>query len=498
MVGTAMSNMLALFRESIIAKYFGATYLTDSYVIAFTVASIFSLLFTGGAIQGAFIPVFSQAVSEEKDEPWKLASSFLNSAFLFFTFLTVVVIFLAPFLTSLFAPGFTKEAKALTSLLIRIIFPMVIFSGIAYVMASILQTYKHFTLPAFAPALSNLIVILLIILFSQRIGILSLAFGTLLGTLSQIFFQLPGAKRRGMTYSPFALYHPAILKIGSLMMPIVIYMGFGLSGELIQKLLASRLVEGSVATLNFAKMIESIPVGLFGMTLATVIFPTMADHSAKGNLEKVKGNVVFGLKCLTLTLLPITFGLASLSLPIVQILFERGAFTLQNSLVTSYTVMGYSVGLFGQGALLLLVRGYYALSDSMTPLKIGLSAFFLQILLCIVLVRYLGVPGLGLASSLYVTVYASLLYWLFLKRFGSFPVRLSGFFSKVLLSSIFLGLVCFQMLQVLNAHFDQRDLTSRMLHLMIAGGTGLTIFFICVFSLCKKDILLLWQTLKRK
>jgi putative peptidoglycan lipid II flippase len=160
--------------------------------------------------------------------------------------------------------------------------------------------------------------------------------------------------------------------------------------------------------------------------------------------------------------------------------------------------MGYSVGLFGQGALLLLVRGYYALSDSMTPLKIGLSAFFLQILLCIVLVRYLGVPGLGLASSLYVTVYASLLYWLFLKRFGSFPVRLSGFFSKVLLSSIFLGLVCFQMLQVLNAHFDQRDLTSRMLHLMIAGGTGLTIFFICVFSLCKKDILLLWQTLKRK
>jgi putative peptidoglycan lipid II flippase len=438
---TAVSRVLGFVRDMVIAGFFGTAVYAQAFVVAFRIPNLLRDLVGEGAMNAAFVPVFTGELTKNgKRSFFLLAQVMFNIMVAVLIILTLAGIAAAPLIVKLIAPGFTDDpAKfGITVTLTRAMFPFLLLVGLwAYAMG-LLNSLGKFASSAFGPCLLNISVILCAAWFGENV--FGLASGVIMGGALQLAIQLPQLYASG--WRPrltLEFAHPQARKIGVLLVPRALGACVYQVNVFVSTILASLssiVGEGAVAALYYANRIWQLPLAVFGIALAQAVLPAMARHAALNDTAKLKEYLAFSLKVLFFMLIPSSVGLIVLSAPIVRALFERGAFGAYSTMITSQALLYYAVGLVACGGIKVLVSAFYALHDTITPVKTALMSLAINVVLNIAFMWHLKVGGLALATSISAAFNFAALYIMLVKRIGDFGTRaIAASFMRVLAAS---------------------------------------------------------------
>jgi len=443
----------------------------------------------------AFIPVFTEYMEKKgQAEAFELARSILNISLLIFILAAILIfIFANPLIASFIAPGFTPDKQTQVASLTRII----IFGQVILVIGSffigILQSFQRFIIPAFAPVFYNLGIILGIIFLSGSFGILGAAIGVIIGAALHALIQLPMIWSMGFRFKfPPRLFHPGVKEIVGLVSVRTIGLAAEQVNETVGLALASLVSVGSVTYLTFAQHLQVVPIGLFGATLAQAALPVLSSERSRGKIEEFKSTLLTTMHQILFLCLPAAAILIVLRIPCVRLVFGASQFDWQATVLTGKTLGFLSVGLAAQAISLLLVRGFYALKDTKTPVLVSLLVVAVNVALSVYFVRFLGLPvwSLGLSFSISTILSAILLIWTLHFKVGGFKVSdILGPFSKMLMATIIMGIALYIPIKLLDqVIFD----TTRTVNLLVLTGLAsifaLSIYVVLVWFMKVKEL----------
>jgi len=419
MIFFVLSRASGLVREMIVGARFGTSAEYDAYLAAFRVPDLLFQLAAGGALGSAFIPVFSGFwLKTDKREAWLLFSRVLNLISLLLVGLGVLAaIFAEPLVSNVLAPGFTPAQQQLTVSLMRpMLIGSVVFGASGLIMGALNAT-QHFIAPAAAPVLYNVAIILAALFLAPIYGIYGLVVGVVAGSLAHLLVQIPVLLKKGYRYqASLSVRDPAVRKVAVLMGPRVLGLFFVQMHFLINTILASSLGAGSLSALNYAWLLMLLPQGVIAQGIATVTFPTLSAQAAAGQIDAFKRTFERALRVVVFLVLPATAILLIFRRPAISILLERGAFDTESMILVAYGLQFYMIGLIFHSMLEIIVRGFYALQDTWTPVLIGILAMVANIGLSFLLVGRLSFGGLALANSLATMGESLVLLWLLNRR----------------------------------------------------------------------------------
>ncbi|MDI6786468.1 MAG: murein biosynthesis integral membrane protein MurJ [bacterium] len=482
--GTSFSRILGYLRDMAIASKFGAGLIADAFFIAFMIPNLFRQLFGEGALSAAFIPVFSDYLTNKsKESAWQLTSIIINLLLLLTTLIAFLGILFSPYIISIIAPGFSKNVD-LTILLTRIMFPFVIFICMAALFMGALNAWQHFSIPALAPAFLNITMIVSIYFLSPCFEkpILGLALGVLIGGLFQMGVQIIPLIKKGFTYQfILRLNHPGVKRIYNLMIPAVAGLAITQVNLVISRILASFLDSGSISALYYANRLIWLPISLFGISVGTVSFAMMSDQVAKNDLSSLKETLLLSLRMIVITTVPAAIGLIVLGKPIIALLFQRGEFTATDTLATNIALFYYSLGIFAFASLKVIISTFYAFKDTKTPFKIGIVVVISNFILSLLLMPYLKHGGLALATTLSAFINLIVLVVILRRMIGHLNGSyLSILFIKTLGASLIMGIVCWKVMSFMRGML--------LLQIVLAILIGLIVLFICYKLFKVKEI----------
>jgi len=473
--GTVLSRILGFVRETVIAYRFGATAQTDAFLVASIVPMVLSGM-VAGTVAVALVPVFTEArMKKGEEEAWTIASTVINLTAVALVAAAVLFVFAAPVIVPSLGPGLAPETKALAVQLSRLLAPAIILIGLVGLVAALLNAYRHFIYPAFAGLLYNFGMIGGALFLGSLIGISGLAVGLLIGAVAHFLaLVIPLALKKGYRPTLIGLRHPGVKKIGLLILPFIIGSAAGQVNLLVDRVLASGLAEGSISALNFAVRVMQLPLGIFAGAAATAAYPFLSEQAVGQRTDDLRRTFSEGLRLLWFIIFPLSVGLMVLSEPIVRLLFERGAFDHQATSMTASALLYYSLGIFAHAALALLVQVYFALQDTATPVKLGIWAVGVNIVLNIILVRYLAHGGLALATSIATMVNCFLKAYYLRRLLGHLDGRrILRAATKTVVSSVVMGVVVATAYSYTAPLFDPDILSQQLLQtggLIVLGG----------------------------
>lgn len=403
MLGFVLSRILGLVREMVIGAQYGTSPAYDAYVAAFRIPDTLFLLVMSGAFGSAFLPVFVGLWSRGREAAaWRLANAMITFAVGGFAALAAICLALTPWLVGFFvAPGLTGERLELTIGLTRLLLLSPLLLGLGAAAMGILNARQNFVWPAFAPVAYNLGIIGGAVLLHDRLGIFGLAWGVVAGAAAHCLLQVPGLWRAGLRFRP-VLSGPVegLSETWRLLGPRILGQAAFQINFIILTNLASRLPDGRLAALNYGYLLAMLPHGVFAMSLATVIFPTLAEQFGRQELRALRDTVTTALRLLLFLTIPAAVGLWLLRVPLVQILFQWRAFTAESTSLVADAVGWFAVGLIGVAVVEATTRAFYAMHDTRTPVVASVVAILVNIVASLVLMGPLGHSGLALALSL--------------------------------------------------------------------------------------------------
>ena len=413
---TMISRVLGLVRDRVIAQYFGAGLGADAFLVAFKIPNFLRRLFAEGAFSQAFVPILSEYRSKKShDETHGLINSVAGTLALVLTITTVVGVIAAPVLISIFAPGFidNDEKFDLTVSLLRITFPYILFISLTALAGGVLNTYKHFAGPAFTPVFLNISIIGAAIWLAPYLDqpVTALAWGVFFGGIIQLLFQFPFLlKLKLFPILSLRRTDEGVRRILRLMGPAIFGVSVSQINLLLDTLIASFLITGSVSWLYFADRLLEFPLGVFGIALGVVILPSLSEKHAQGSKEHFSKMLDWAMRLVLIIAFPASIGLALLAAPMLSTLFQYGEFSAHDVALSSKALIAYSFGLLGFTLIKILAPGYYSRQDTKTPVKIGIIAMVSNMILNVILVFPLEHAGLALATSFSAFINAGLLY----------------------------------------------------------------------------------------
>ncbi len=426
---TLVSRLLGYVRDAFIAYLFGAGLQADAFFVAFRVSNLLRRLLGEGALTSSFVPVFTDVLNtRSKEDARRVASSVFFLFLILLLLLTAGGIIFSEEIVWLMSPGFSSipEKFPLTVNLTRLMFPYMIFIGLMAIVMGVLNSMGHFTAPALSPVFFNISIILSMFFLVPFMDepVYALAWGVLLGGVVQFAIQVPVLKRYGMGLSPSLVWRdPAIRRIFVLLGPAVVGVGVYQLNIFVIMRFASDLADGSVSYLYYASRLMELPLGVFGVAVSTAVLPSLSECVANRDWTGFRESLSFAMRMVNLVTIPATIGLVVLGLPVVDILFGRGEFTMSATLNTAYALYFYAVGLVPVAVSRILVSVYYSLRDTITPVWTAFLSFLFNILMCLVLVGPLGHGGLALATSLSSLLNALLLFVILRARVGGVDGR---------------------------------------------------------------------------
>ena len=426
MVFYVLSRVLGLVREVIIGARFGTSADYDAYLAAFRVPDLLFQLVAGGALGSAFIPVFAAFwVRSEQAAAWRLFSRVLTLITLILMALAALAaVFALPLVRYVIAPGFSLEQQVLTAQLMRVMLPSTIIFGASGLVMGALNATQHFLWPAAAPVFYNLAIIMAAWLLAPRFGVFGLAIGVVVGALAHLLVQIPQLHRSGMHYSQgIDVQDRDVREVLRLMGPRVLGLFFVQMHFLVNTILASGLVSGSLSALNYAWLLMLLPLGVFAQSVATAVFPTFAAQIAAGDRPAMQRTFSQTLRMVLFLIIPSAVGLLTFGAVIVRLLLERGQFTASSTQMVATALAFYALGLAGHATLEITVRAFYSLHNTWTPVLVGVGAMALNVALSLWLVTPLGFGGLALANSTATTLEALLLLAILRRSMGGLDLR---------------------------------------------------------------------------
>jgi putative peptidoglycan lipid II flippase len=421
---TLLSRLLGFLRDAVVALAFGAGPVTDAFFVAFRIPNTLRRLLGEGALSTAVVPVFTAyATTRSRDEVRRMLRAVTGAALLVLSATTLVGVAAAPWILLALAPGFAADATqtALAVRLTRIMFPYVVLVGVAALAMGALHAHGRFFAAALGPAVLNVGMIAGVLLLGTRLDppILALALGVLAGGVGQLAVQLPSLRRAGLLVGPSVdLRHPALGRLGRLLVPAVFGLAAVQVSVFVNTLLASLLPAGSISFLYYADRVMEFPLGVFAIALASAALPTMARQAAAGDTPGLTTTLNFALRLAVYIAVPATVGLVMLRAPITRVLFERGRFGPDDTVATAQALLGYAVGLVGFSAARIAAQVFYAAGAPGTAVRAGLVAVAANLVAAVTLMGPLAHGGLALASSVGGYVNVVLLLAAARRRFG--------------------------------------------------------------------------------
>ncbi len=413
---TLLSRVAGFVRDIVIANAFGAGAAADAFFVAFRIPNLFRRLFAEGSFSQAFVPVLSEyRERHDHDAVRLLVASVAGVLGAVLALITAAGILAAPLLVLLFAPGFADEPDryGLTVEMLRITFPYLLFISIAALAGSVLNTFGRFTIPAFSPVLLNLAMIAAALLVAPRMDrpVVALAWGVFAGGVLQLGIQLPALRRLALLSWPrFTPAHAGVRRIMQLMLPSLFGASISQVNVLINTLLASFLVTGSVSWLYYSDRLIEFPLGVFSVALATAILPHLSSRHARGAGESFSHALDWALRCVVVVVLPAAAGLAVLALPLMSTLFQYGAMTAHDAANAARSLAAYAPGLLGFSLVKILAPAFFARQDTRTPVRAGVISVACNVVLNLLLVGPFAHVGLAGATSIAAFVNAAILF----------------------------------------------------------------------------------------
>jgi putative peptidoglycan lipid II flippase len=480
-LGNVASRLLGLARETVIADLFAATGLVSAFDVAGRVPRMLFDLLIDGLVSSALVPVFSELAERDRAELWRVASIMLSLATLVMSAGALTLELFAPQVAWLMAGGFDPELLAYTARLMRITTPAVVFLSLSGIITGLLYALRRFTLPAFAAAVFNASIVAMALVLTGLLGwgVESLALGLLVGSLMQVALQAPGLRGAHLQFS-LDWRHPELRRIGRLYAPVVLGLVVSQLGIVIDRNLASRTGEQSIAWMRYATTLVQFPLGLVSVAISLAILPTLsrlASSPQDGTLDEFMDTLATGLKMVLVLILPAVLGLFALSEPVVGLVFQHGAFTPFDTSQTALALRIYLLGTTFAAIDLPLVYAFYARKNTLTPALVGVLgvSLYLAAALAPTLFHALRMVDLVLANSIQLTGHALVMLWL-VHRVGSLRGRgLESTALRSLAASLMMGGMTFASAQWLVARFPDQVLLHE---LIVVGGAGLLGFLV--------------------
>ncbi|HEY3487829.1 MAG TPA: murein biosynthesis integral membrane protein MurJ [Gammaproteobacteria bacterium] len=444
---TLISRISGFIRDIVVARVFGVDAATDAFFVAFRIPNFFRRLSAEGSFSQAFIPVLSEYRQHRDTAALRDLVSHVTGVFggILLVF-TTACITAAPLMIMLFAPGFNEsEQFDLASRMLRITFPYLFFISLVALAGSIMNSFRHFAVPALTPVWLNLCMIACALWLGKYVDppVMALAWGAFIAGIVQLLFQVPFLMRMNMLPRPrWRWRHEGVQKILHLMMPSILGSSVVQINLLIDTIIASMLTIGSVTWLYFADRLVEFPLGIFGIAIGTVILPSLSDKHAARDNAAFSRNLDWGLRLTLLVGIPAFLGLALLSWPLMAGLFQYGKFSANDALMSSYALIAYAFGLPAFMLTRILAPGFYARQDTKTPVYIGLVAMIAKLVMLLISVPVLlyyevkvAHSVLALATSLSAWIQTWLLFSRLHKEKAYSPAQQWGLFFLQLLAA---------------------------------------------------------------
>ena len=485
---TLVSRVLGLVRDVVVAKLMGDGAAADVFFFANKIPNFLRRLFAEGAFAQAFIPVLTEVHHEDDQAVLKAFVAKVSGTLGAIVFVVAIIgVIASPIITALFGTGWfvgwlqgepDGEKFELASSMLKITFPYIAFISLAGLAGAILNTLNKFAVAAFTPVLLNVCIIacayLLTPLLSQPA--FALAWGVFIGGIVQLLFQLPFLYRAGLLLKPRWGWHdPSVVKVRTLMIPALFGVSVGQINLLLDTLIASFLVTGSISWLYYSDRLLEFPLGLFGIAIATVILPTLSRNHVANDPKAFSSNMDWGIRMVSVLGIPAAVGLAFMAEPILTVIFQRGAFSADTARMASYSLIAYACGLLSFMLVKILAPGFYSRQDTKTPVKFGIWCMAANMVFNLIFAIPYGYIGLAIATSLSATLNAALLYITLYKK-GVYKASLDTvwFLLRVVLASGAMALIIL--------YFDMGDefynitLLAQIKHVAITIGAAATTF----------------------
>lgn len=475
-LGNIASRLLGLVRETVKANLFGASGQVDALNIALILPIQIYELVTGGIVNSALIPVFSDYTSpERRPELWRLASTLLTLLTILLTLPLLGLEFLTPALAGAVSGGFDETTLNLAASLLRITLPAVLFLSLSGVISGLLYSLKRFTAPSFTASAFNASMVICALVFASRWGVRAMAIGLFVGAVVQVIIQFPALRDALLHLRPsLHLNHPGLRHIFQLYIPIIFGLIITQASIYIGLNLASRTGEGGIAWMGYATYIYQFPIGLIATALSFAILPTLSRQSDNSNF---KTTLVQGLNLVLMLIIPATVGLFVLARPIVALLYERGEFTAADTLQTARVLQLFLLGLSFAAVDTMLIFAFYARKDTLTPSLVGVVSVVIYLVVALVLIQPLGLFSLMIADSLKQVSHALISGWLLSRRIGGFgSTNLANTLIKCAAASIVIGFIAAGADSLFTQFALPSILLTRALHVLIPTLIAITLY----------------------
>jgi len=450
-VATLSSRLLGLVRATTLASVFGVGPALDAFYVASRFPSLLRELFAEGAMSAAFVPTFTRSLEQGgKDAAWRLGSQVLNALLVVTGVLVILGIVFADPIVGLYASGFRDDPDklALTVRLTRIMLPFLTLIALAAALMGMLNALRHFFVPALSPAMFNVAIIVSALLtgwISPMFGvdpIFGLAVGFLLGGFGQVLLQWPSLRASGYRHHWVLNFRdPGLRRVLALMGPGTVGQAASQINLLVNTILATHEIDGAVTYLTYAFQLMYVPTGIFGVSVATAAIPEMARAAARDDFKGMGATASSAMRLMLMLSVPAVAGLVAIGGPIVELILEWGRYTPVDTRNTALALMLYAPGLIGYSAVKILTPGFYALHNARTPVAIGGIAVLANVILNLLLVRWLGFAGLALGTTLAATLNGGLLLYFLSRRLGGVQgTRIAGAAAKIVVASAVMGL----------------------------------------------------------
>ena len=480
---TLLAKICGMLRDILMAGAYGTT----ANAVAFQTATRLPLLLfdlvIGGVITASFIPVFNEYLQKDKKQAYDYASSYISVVFLITLGITVLGAVFARPLVSVLAPKFESQTKDLAAMLSVIMFPSIMFTGVAFCFVGILQSFKRFVIPAIISLVSNLVTIIYFYTLNGKFGVTGLAYAMLIGWALQLIIQIPTiVKLRFNPFSHMAPTHPGLIKSLKMALPILISTWIVPLCTLITMRLASYLNQSrAVAAMEYSNKLYLIVTGVFSFVITNLIFPYLSRAVVENQQKKVAGITSTALRGAVLVLAPITVLFFMLAQPIVAVIYQRGEFTAQDVTLTAQALAFFSLGMIGLAANEVLTKVFFAQKDSKTPMYTSVAVFLITVLGSFALYKTMGVAGLALAGALGVTAGAVINYWFMQRKTpGMFNGEKMSDLIKILASAGVMAVCVWGLSLFLKDMFAPGFMGQMLYVLSVSVSGGLAYLAMCV------------------
>lgn len=506
---TLVSRVMGYLRDMVMSWGFGTSVAADAFYVAYRIPNLLRELLAEGSMSAAFIPVFTETLTKDsKESARRLANAVFARLLVVLAVLTILGIIFAPYVVKLIAVGWEYKAEyhdkyQLAVTLTRIMFPYLLFMGMAALAMGMLNSMRSFLTPALSPVMLNILTITAVVLSTLFLEqpILGVAMGVVLGGLCQFLIQVPALRRENMMPRPqFEPSHPGVNKIGKLALPVFLSSSVNQINIFIGTIFASFLATGSITYLFYGMRFIHFPLGIFGIAIATAVLPTMSAQAAQQETKDFRETLSLGLRLVFFVMFPAMAGLIALRVPIVNLLLEHGQFDRLSTQGTATAILYYAVGLWAFAGVRIVSQAFYALQDTKTPVKVAIAALVTNILLSGAFLAWTPLQhgGLALATSLAAALNIGLLTVMLRKKIGRMDgTKILNSLLKIIPVSIAMGAIGWfvskQPIWELNGQLLVKAL------LLMAGMAACVFFYLVAMWLLKSEELkFLWGMVKKK